>query len=250
MGHPMSYLSLAHRVPEASALEPKGLTWLYSMIAQVPLVRTTHRRFIAGALSQGVMQGLGLDLGTGPGSVAVEIARHRPGLRMIGLDLAAHMVERATLQAAQARLDGRGLWLQADAQDLPLPDGSCDLVFSSFALHHWQDPLRILNEIARVLRRPEPNEGRPGGRYFIADVCREVNPFQLIFAYASIPAISLPFGSYRGYGGYYESVRAGYTRAEAQSLLAQSALPAGEVGLESTWFVPILTIASKGIDGS
>ncbi len=192
----MSYLSLAGRVPETSALEPKGVAWLYSLITHVPLVRTAHRRFIAGALSQGVTQGVGLDLGTGPGSVAVEIARHRPGLWMIGLDLAAHMVERATHQAAQAGLDGRGLWLQADAEDLPLPDGSCDLVFSSFALHHWQDPLRILDEIARVLRRPEPDKGRPGGRYYIADVCREVNPFQQLFAYASIPAISLPFGSF------------------------------------------------------
>jgi ubiquinone/menaquinone biosynthesis C-methylase UbiE len=246
----MSYLSLARRVPETSAVEPRVLTWLYRLIMQVPLVRTAHRRFIVGALSQGVMQGVGLDLGTGPGFVAVQVARYRPGLRIIGLDLAAHMVEHATHQAAQAGLDGRGLWLQADAHDLPFPDGSCDLVFSSFALHHWHDPLRILNEIARVLRRPEPGGGRPGGRYYIADVCREVNVLQHAFAYASIPAVSLPFGSYRGYGGYYESVRAGYTRAEAQSLLAQSDLPSGEVGLEDTWFVPILTIASKGRAGS
>jgi hypothetical protein len=56
----------------------------------------------------------------------------------------------------------------------------------------------------------------------------------------------LAFGSYRGYGGYYESVRAGYTRDEARALLERSALPPGEVGLDSTWFLPILTIASRG----
>jgi hypothetical protein len=85
-----------------------------------------------------------------------------------------------------------------------------------------------------------------GGRYYIADLCREVNPFQRFFAYASIPAASLPFGSYLGYGGYYESVRAGYTRLEADALLEQSALAPGKVALNSTWFVPILTISSTG----
>jgi ubiquinone/menaquinone biosynthesis C-methylase UbiE len=233
----MHYFSLARRMPETSALEPKAVAWLYGLISRVPIVRTTHRRFIGGVLQQDVAQGYGLDLGTGPGYVAVEIARQRPGLCMVGLDLAAHMVEGAMNQASQTGLDGRGLWLQADGHYLPFADGSFDLVVSSFALHHWEDPLHVLNEVARVLA--------PEGRYYIADVCREVSAFQRLFAYASIPAISLPFGSYRGYGGYYESVRAGYTRAEAQDLLERSALPPGEIGLESTWFVPILTLASK-----
>lgn len=234
----MHYFSLARRVPETSALEPKAVAWLYGLISRAPIVRTTHRRFVGAVLEQDVAQGYGLDLGTGPGYVAAQIARRRPGLCMVGLDLAAHMVKEAANQASEAGLDGRGLWLQADGHDLPFADGSFDLVVSSFALHHWHDPLHVFDEVARVLA--------PEGRYYIADVCREVTAFQRLFAYASIPAVSLPFGSYRGYGGYYESVRAGYTRAEAQDLLARSALPPGEVGLESTWFVPILTLASKG----
>jgi ubiquinone/menaquinone biosynthesis C-methylase UbiE len=200
-------------------------------------VRTVHRRFVAGALAQGIVRGTGLDVGTGPGYVAVEIARQRPGLRVVGLDLAAHMVERASHLAARAGLNGRGLWPQADGHHLPFSDDSFGLVISSFALHHWADPLQILYEIARVLK--------PDGRYYIADVCREVTIFHRFFAYASIPVVSLPFGSYLGYGGYYESVRAGYTRAEARALLERSGLPPGEVGRSTTWFVPILTISSK-----
>jgi ubiquinone/menaquinone biosynthesis C-methylase UbiE len=228
------YYSLAHRVPETSAVEPKALAGLYGLISQVPLVRTTHRRFIAGALSQGVTRGCGLDLGTGPGYVAMEIARQRPGLKMAGLDLAAHMVEKASHRQAGTCRTGCGSWLQGDGHRLPFGNGALDLVVSSFALHHWDEPLCVLNEIARVLA--------PKGRYYLADVCREVNAFQRAFAYASIPVVSLLFGSYWGYGGYYESVRAGYTRDEAQALLDQSALPRAQVRLESTWFVPILTI--------
>jgi ubiquinone/menaquinone biosynthesis C-methylase UbiE len=238
MGDDMTYLRLTRRVPERSAVEPRALAWLYGMITEIPLVRTAHRRFLAGALAQEVTYGLALDLGTGPGYVAVEVARARPGLQMIGLDLAAPMVKKANRYAAWAGFDGRVLWPQADAHRLPFADDSFDLVFSSFALHHWDDPLRILNEIARVLK--------PQGRYYIGDVCREPDLLQRLFAYASIPAISLAFGSYRGYGGYYESMRAGYTRAEAEALLARSALPPGQIGLDSTWFIPVLTIASQG----
>ena len=244
---PVKYFDLANRVPEISALEPKAVTWLYDLTCRIPLVRTTHRRFVAGALGKGVTRGRALDLGTGPGYVVIDVARRNPDLQVIGLDLSAHMVERASRQAARKELNGRAPWVQADGHLLPFADDSLDLVISSFALHHWQDPLAVMNEIARVLRHPRPEAGEPGGRYYIADVCRETNAFQRLVAYASIPVLSLPFGSYWGYGGYYESIRAGYTRREAQRLLEQSALPGGQVTLDSTWFVPIVTIASKGV---
>jgi ubiquinone/menaquinone biosynthesis C-methylase UbiE len=234
----MTYFSLARRVPEASAVEPKALTWLYWLTTQMPCVRTAHHHFVKGALAQGVETGYALDLGTGPGYVARVVARRRPALRMVGLDLALHMVERARRQARQTGLDGGQLWPQADGHRLPFADGTFDLVISSYALHHWLDPLRVFNEIARVLK--------PGGRYYVGDVCREVDVVQRLFAYGSIPVVSLAFGSYRGYGGYYESVRAGYTRDEAWALLERSDLPPGEVGLDSTWFLPVLTIASRG----
>lgn len=233
----MTYFSLALRVPEATAVDPRVLAWYYGMLTRVPFGRAVHRRFLTGALAQAVTQGRGLDLGTGPGYVALAIARHQPNLQMVGLDLAAHMVKQARRQAARAKLDGNGMWPQADGHRLPFRDNSFSLVVSSFALHHWDDPLLILNEIARVLA--------PEGRYYITDLCRDVSLLQRLVAYASIPPISLPFGSYRGYGGYYESVRAGYTRAEAQDLVDQSALPSGEVVVESTCCVPILTIACK-----
>ncbi len=232
----MNYFSLAQRVAEGSVLEPKALAWFYGTLTQAPGVRTIHQRCVVHVLAQGITHGVALDLGTGPGLVAVEIAQRLPGLRVIGLDLAAPMVKAAHRRAKRIGVDGRGLWPQADGHFLPFADGSFDLVFSTFALHHWCDPLAVLNEMARVLK--------PGGRYLIADLCREVTLWQRLFAYATIPAVSLPLGSYRGYGGYYESVRGGYTREEARALLQQSALPPGEVRLDSTWFVSVLIIAS------
>ena len=245
---PVRYFSLANRVPEISALEPRAVARLYELTCQIPLVRTTHRRFVAGVLSMDTTQGYALDLGTGPGYVAIDVARQNPDLEVIGLDLGSHMIERARQRALRSNENGFLPWLQADGHFLPFADNSLDLVISSYALHHWQDPLAVMNEIARVLRPPGPDAGDPGGRYYISDVCREANAFQRLVAYASIPALSLPFGSYWGYGGYYESIRAGYTRQEAQALLERSTLPPGTVTLDSTWFVPTLTIASAGVN--
>jgi ubiquinone/menaquinone biosynthesis C-methylase UbiE len=236
----MSYFSLARRVPEASAVDPRFLAGLYRAIARLPVVRSVHRRFLAATLALAPdldgPGGLALDVGAGPGYVAVELARRGPAVRVVGLDLAAHMAAHAAGRGARAALDGRALWPQGDGHRLPFADATFNLVVSSFALHHWRDPLAVFDEIARVLA--------PGGQYCIADVCREPNLFQRLFAYASIPAVSLAFGSYLGYGGYYESMRAGYTRAEAWEMLGASALPPGHVGLDSTTFVPILTITS------
>jgi ubiquinone/menaquinone biosynthesis C-methylase UbiE len=49
----------------------------------------------------------------------------------------------------------------AAAESLPLPDQFADIVLSSLSLHHWADPQKGLQEIARVLR--------PGGLFCLAD---------------------------------------------------------------------------------
>ena len=233
----MRYFRLARRVPERVDLEPRWVTRLYALMARTPIVRSTYRRFVAGVLRQGVVSGRALDVGTGPDGVAVRVARHCPELSVTGLDVSGHMVEQAPVRARWAGLEGQMRWIQADGYRLPFADGTFDLVFSSFALHHWAAPERVLDEMARVLR--------PGGRYYIADLCRKPNVVQRLFAYASIPAISVLFGSYRGYGGYYESLRSGYTVAEAEGLVARSALPPGQVRRDSTWLVPLVTISSR-----
>ena len=234
----MGYLHLRHRVPEAGAVEPKAVTVLYDLTARTPFVGAAYRLFVAGALGVGVTAGRALDVGAGPGYVSMEVARRAPNLSVVGLDLAGHMVDLARRNAVRAGMDGRIAWVQGDAHQLPFDAGSFDLVMSSFALHHWADPVRVFDEIARVLA--------PGGRYYVADVCREVSLFQRLFAYASIPVLSLPFGSYGGYGGYYESVRAGYSRAELREMARLSGLPPGDVRLDAAWLVPIVRVSSKG----
>jgi SAM-dependent methyltransferase len=103
-----------------------------------------------------------LEIGPGPGGLAVELARRHAGLRLTGLDIDPAMVERAAQRARREGLDDRLTFLVGDVATLPFPDSSFDLVTSSFSVHHWPDAATGFAEVRRVLR--------PGGRAIVYDL--------------------------------------------------------------------------------
>jgi ubiquinone/menaquinone biosynthesis C-methylase UbiE len=114
-----------------------------------------------------------LDLGVGPGTSALEMARADPARRHVGLDLSAVMLRRA---AANARAAGLPLpLLRADALELPVRDGAFDGATGHSFLYLLPDPTRGLAEIKRVLR--------PGGR--VAFLEPRAGPLPLRRAFAS-----------------------------------------------------------------
>ena len=103
-----------------------------------------------------------LEIGSGPGRLAVQLARIAPGLSVIGVDLSPTMVEHATRRAGEAGLAGRVRFEVGDVGALPFSDGIFDWVVSALSLHHWPDPACGLTEIHRVLK--------PGGEAWIYDL--------------------------------------------------------------------------------
>jgi malonyl-CoA O-methyltransferase len=90
-----------------------------------------------------------LDLGAGTGRVTRELTRRYPRALVIALDIAPGMLREARRHQRLWRHFAR---VCADAQRLPLADGSVDLVFSSLMLQ-WCEPLEAaLAEVRRVLR--------------------------------------------------------------------------------------------------
>lgn len=87
-----------------------------------------------------------LDLGCGTGYFNRELVQRYPEASYIGLDLAQGMVE-----YARSRCEGRGGWLVADAEEIPLACASVDLIFSSLALQWCYRPAHLFAELARVL---------------------------------------------------------------------------------------------------
>jgi SAM-dependent methyltransferase len=111
---------------------------------------------------KGTVEPAVLEIGPGPGNLAVELARRVPGLRWTGVDGDPAMIERATARAARAGLAERVRFELGDVAALPFPEASFDLVTSSFSVHHWPDAAAGFSEIRRVLR--------PGGRAIVYDL--------------------------------------------------------------------------------
>jgi len=103
-----------------------------------------------------------LDIGSGSGT-DVLIAAQAVGItgRVIGLDLTAAMLSKldATISAAGV---GNVRVLEGNAEHLPIPDSSVDVVTSNGVLNLVPDKLAAFAEIHRVLK--------PAGRLQIADV--------------------------------------------------------------------------------
>lgn len=88
-----------------------------------------------------------LDVGTGPGVAALELAAR--GARVVAIDASAEQVEAGRRAAA-----ARGLTIDfrvGKAEALDLPDASADL-YMALQCWHWFDPVKAGAEALRVLR--------------------------------------------------------------------------------------------------
>lgn len=159
-----------------------------------------------------------LDIGTGPGSIPIELARRMPGWTITGIDVSKDMVAKARLNAEAAGVAQRVQFAQASATDLPFPAGQFDLVISHFMLHHIERPEDLLDEAARVVRG--------GGKVIIKDIRRQPSwKVWLLakFAQWALGHTSLQMRLYR------ESLAAALTINEARQAMRQSRLALGKV---------------------
>ena len=81
-----------------------------------------------------------LDIGTGTGQYLAPLRERAPHGRILGSDLAARGVP------------GGAHLLNADAEALPLAEGSCDAIIASYVLFFVPDIPRAITEMRRVLR--------------------------------------------------------------------------------------------------
>lgn len=103
-----------------------------------------------------------LDVATGTGDLAIEIARAHPGATVIGLDPSTGM-----LGVARQKLEKRGLadrvqLVVGDAQELPQQNCEVDAATIAFGIRNVPDRGKALRELARVVR--------PGGRVAVLEL--------------------------------------------------------------------------------
>ncbi|MCC6228951.1 MAG: ArsR family transcriptional regulator [Phycisphaerales bacterium] len=97
------------------------------------------------------------DIGCGTGNIAEQVS---PWVsRVIAVDSSQPMLE-----AARRRLGERSNidFVQATGESLPLKSSSVDIAIAALVLHHVEEPLTLLREMARITRQ--------GGRVMLIDM--------------------------------------------------------------------------------
>lgn len=162
---------------------------------------------VDGMIASGIKGGDVLEIGPGPGYVGLELAKKLNPSSITGFEISPAMIRIAEKNAAEYGIPVR--YVLGNCMEMPFEDERFDAVISNGSLHEWENPLRVFHEIARVLR--------PGGRYCITDLRRDVHLLKKVLVYLSTqPKEMRP--------GLVTSLNAAYTVSEITELLRQSNL--------------------------
>jgi ubiquinone/menaquinone biosynthesis C-methylase UbiE len=163
-------------------------------------------------ISSGIHGGDILEIGPGPGYVGLELAKRVNPRTLTGCEISPAMIRIAEKNAREYGIAAN--YVQGNGMNMPLPDASFDCVISNGSMHEWESPIEVFNEIYRVLR--------PGGRYCVTDLRRDIGFLKRNMIYFSTkPKEIRP--------GFLSSLGASYTQEEMQKLLSSSKLCGGIV---------------------
>ncbi len=217
---------LRTRLPSPEGIDDPDIASAFEWVTNMPYMRWM-RSYVSMHSLQTIDYGEAIDLGCGAGQLVIDLAKNAPHMHVTGIDLSEKLLADAQQSAQQAGVAGRVEFRQGNAEEIPFHDQSIDLVISTFSLHHWVEPVKVLNEIDRILK--------PGGAYYIFDLRRDMAfPFYLLIWFATqfiVPAalhqVNEPMGSRN----------ASYTAGELPDLVRQSRLGVASVSSGPLWIV-------------
>ena len=92
-----------------------------------------------------------LELGCGLGDLASRVASAGEGVRYIGLDRSATMIDAAVQRHREAVESGRAKLHQGTSETMPFTPATIGREFSIGLIDFWTDPVASLSEVRRVL---------------------------------------------------------------------------------------------------
>jgi ubiquinone/menaquinone biosynthesis C-methylase UbiE len=197
-----------------------------------------YKYFVWKILRSGIRSGRVLDIGTGSGRLAIELAKARGcSFDIVGLDVSENMLIKARENARQAGVGNKIRFVLGNADALPFADRSFDLVISYASLHHWFQPVKVFNESYRV--------AGPQGRVIIRDNQRvNDNPFWGAFIWTLSR-----FMNKRHRENWPGVIRASYTISELKEMLRSSEMKNYTISTDFIKFDVCVEMAGKSRQG-
>ncbi len=153
---------------------------------------------------RGFAEGRILDAGCGFGDTLIALIENFPQAEGSGIDLSEPLLDMAEKHAAESGLSNRVRFMKADVMEIPFPDNNFDVILNLNMVHLVADPLKMFNEMERVLK--------PEGILFVADIRRS------------------------WVGILEKEFKSGLSVKEADDLIAQSGMRKGAITSSFLWW--------------
>ncbi len=201
----------SERIPSLEGIDNPDVAKAYERMTNFLPFKLLQRKIVSH-LKKFHPQGLLVDIGCGSGNLIVQIAEKFPNLKLGGVDISNEILELARKRADAHGLGEKIEFKLGNATKLPFPDASVDFIISTFSMHHWTNPLDVLNEIYRVLKKD--------GTFLIFDFRRDARKFFYgLFTFVTKVVVPKPLKRVKEPLG---SIKASYTPEEALQICAQS----------------------------
>lgn len=148
----LACVALPSARPADASEAPKGLRSEHKLPDRYPYVVKDILKYCQPK------KGFWIDLGAGKGQVAIPLIE-ATGNPVVMLDPDAEAMSKGLETARKKGLNSRLFAVVGVAEKMPFPDSSVDLVASRGSVFFWDDPVKGLQEVYRVLR--------PGGKAYI-----------------------------------------------------------------------------------
>ena len=164
-----------------------------------------YRAFLENLQSLDI-EGRYLEIGAGPGVLAVEIARVRPEVEIKAVEISPDMATVGAEFVAENGLEDRIEYVIGDAEDVGLIDslGEFNLVYCTYTLHHWVDAAKTISNLNCAVAKD--------GVLYLYDLRR-------VWWLYWLPI----------HNGFFKSIRAAFTPAEVRSMLQGSGFEGFEI---------------------
>ncbi len=126
----------------------------------------------------GVLEGVGVDVGSGTAVFAIELCKHSK-LKIYALEKEKAISEVARINIENELLTDRIISVLGDAHNLPFENEFADFIISRGSYHCWEDKVRVFKEVYRVLKKGGIGFiGGGFGRYITDEELKRMKPLR------------------------------------------------------------------------
>jgi len=192
-------------------IEEEGVTGEFTVESYDKLMRKLMKKGYldtSAIFKTGIKNGTALEIGTGRGYLGIDWLTKTKDTFLTAVDISQDMIRVAQRNANEFKVQDRVKYIFGDAKLMPFDNETFDAVFSNGSLHEWADPVLVLNEVSRILKKD--------GLFCITDLRRDISLFARVLLQMAIPKERKK--------GFLSSLKASYTQEEIQNILTKSNL--------------------------